>query len=76
MKIVHKIKWLYCFLSLLLLVIFSFVNISKMKINAAFSSPISYAKIIKPIQRPASLAQVVHDLASHPMHGQEPREGW
>ena len=54
MEIVHKIKWLYCFLSLLLLVLFSFIDIPEMSIKVAFSSTINSANIIKPIQRPAN----------------------
>ncbi len=55
MKIVHKIKWLYCFLSILLLVISSSIDFSKMKIKVAFSSPITSEKTVKPIIRPANL---------------------
>ena len=62
MKIVHKIKWLYCFLSVLLLVVSSSINFSNMKIKTAFSSPISSSKIIKPIQRPANILNYEESL--------------
>ena len=55
MKKVHKIKCLYCFLPILLLVIFSPIDISTMKLKVAFSSPVNFANKIKPVQRPANL---------------------
>ena len=55
MKKVHKIKRLYCFSPLLLLVIFSPIDISTMKLKVAFSSPVNFVNKIKPIQRPANL---------------------
>ena len=55
MKKVLKINCLYCFLTLLLLVIFSPIDISTMKLKVAFSSPVNFVNKIKPIQRPANL---------------------
>ena len=55
MKKVLKINHLYCFLTLLLLVIFSPIDISTMKLKVAFSSPVNFVNKIKPIQRPANL---------------------
>ena len=55
MKKVHKINRLYCFLPLLLLVIFSPIDISTMKLKVAFSSPVNFVNKIKPVQRPANL---------------------
>ena len=55
MKKVLKINRLYCFLPLLLLVIFSPIDISTMKLKVAFSSPVNFVNKIKPIQRPANL---------------------
>ena len=55
MKKVHKIRRLYCFLPLLLLVIFSPIDISTMKLKVAFSSPVNFVNKIKPVQRPANL---------------------
>ena len=55
MKKVHKINRLYCFLPLLLLVIFSPIDISTMKLKVAFSSPVNFMNKIKPVQRPANL---------------------
>ena len=55
MKKVLKISRLYCFLPLLLLVIFSPIDISTMKLKVAFSSPVNFMNKIKPVQRPANL---------------------
>lgn len=55
MKKVLKINRLYCFLPLLLLVIFSPIDISTMKLKVAFSSPVNFVNKIKPVQRPANL---------------------
>ena len=55
MKKVLKINHLYCFLPLLLLVIFNPINISTMKLKVAFSSPVNFVNKIKPVQRPANL---------------------
>ena len=55
MKKVLKINCLYCFLTLLLLVIFSPIDISTMKLKVAFSSPVNFVNKIKPVQRPANL---------------------
>ena len=55
MKKVLKINRLYCFLPLLLLVIFSPIDISMMKLKVAFSSPVNFVNKIKPVQRPANL---------------------
>ena len=55
MKKVLKINRLYCFLTLLLLVIFSPIDISTMKLKVAFSSPVNFVNKIKPVQRPANL---------------------
>ena len=55
MKKVLKINRLYCFLPLLLLVIFNPIDISKMKLKVAFSSPVNFVNKIKPVQRPANL---------------------
>ena len=55
MKKVLKISRLYCFLPLLLLVIFSPIDISTMKLKVAFSSPVNFVNKIKPVQRPANL---------------------
>ena len=55
MKKVLKINRLYCFLPLLLLVIFNPINISTMKLKVAFSSPVNFVNKIKPVQRPANL---------------------
>ena len=55
MKKVLKISCLYCFLPLLLLVIFSPIDISTMKLKVAFSSPVNFVNKIKPVQRPANL---------------------
>ena len=55
MKKVLKINRLYCFLPLLLLVIFSPIDISTMKLAVAFSSPVNFVNKIKPVQRPANL---------------------
>ena len=55
MKKVLKINRLYCFLPLLLLVIFSPIDISTMKLKIAFSSPVNFVNKIKPVQRPANL---------------------
>ena len=55
MKKVLKINCLYCFLTLLLLVIFSPFDISTMKLKVAFSSPVNFVNKIKPVQRPANL---------------------
>jgi murein DD-endopeptidase MepM/ murein hydrolase activator NlpD len=55
MKKVHKIKRLYWVLPLLLLVIFSPIDISTMKLKVAFSSPVNFVNKIKPVQRPANL---------------------
>lgn len=55
MKKVLKINRLYCFLPVLLLVIFSPIDISTMKLKVAFSSPVNFVNKIKPVQRPANL---------------------
>ena len=55
MKKVLKINRLYRFLPLLLLVIFSPIDISTMKLKVAFSSPVNFVNKIKPVQRPANL---------------------
>ena len=55
MKKVLKINRLYCFLLALLLVIFSPIDISTMKLKVAFSSPVKFVNKIKPVQRPANL---------------------
>ena len=55
MKKVLKINRLYCFLPILLLVIFSPIDISTMKLKVAFSSPVKFVNKIKPVQRPANL---------------------
>ena len=55
MKKVLKINRLYCFLPLLLLVIFSPIDISTMKLKVAFSSPVNFVNKIKPVQRPGNL---------------------
>ena len=55
MKKVLKINCLYCFLTLLLLVIFSPIDISTMKLKVAFSSPVNFVNKIKPVQRPTNL---------------------
>ena len=55
MKKVLKINRLYRFLPLLLLVIFSPIDISTMKLKVAFSSPVKFVNKIKPVQRPANL---------------------
>ena len=55
MKKVLKINRLYCFLPILLLVIFSPIDISTMKLKVAFSSPVNFVNKIKPVQRPANL---------------------
>ncbi len=55
MRKVLKISHLYCFLSILLIAIFSSVDISTIKFKAAFASPVNFLNKIEPVQRPANL---------------------